>query len=110
MRRSTVVTGNDTPNGGASADVLRGGLGNDTLNGGVSSEVRFIQINPTGASGLAGTATTITLDGLVLTLNNVAGAPVDTDANAGQQPGYHCRRGFQRGRYCTGGFGERKPG
>ncbi|MBP7420152.1 MAG: calcium-binding protein [Burkholderiaceae bacterium] len=75
--------GNDILNGGASADVLRGGLGNDTLNGGVSSEVRFIQINPTGASGAAGTATTITLDGLMLTLNNVAGAPVDTDANAG---------------------------
>lgn len=75
--------GNDILNGGASADVLRGGLGNDTLNGGVSSEVRFIQINPTGASGAASRATTITLDGLALTLNNVAGAPVGLDANAG---------------------------
>jgi len=74
--------GADVLNGSDGADILRGGAGNDTLNGGVSSEVRFTQINPTGAAGATGTAITVTLDGFVLTLNNLT-VPVDVDADAG---------------------------
>ena len=75
--------GADTLTGAGLNDVLRGNGGNDTLDGGLAAEVRFIQINPTGTTGAAGTTITITLDGFVATLNLVAGAPVDVDANAG---------------------------
>lgn len=74
--------GADVLNGSDGADILRGGAGNDTLNGGVSAEVRFIQINPTGAAGADGTAITINLDGVILTLNNDATID-DVDADLG---------------------------
>jgi hypothetical protein len=74
--------GNDDITGDSGNDTLEGGAGNDTLDGGIATEVRHIQINPTGAAGADATAVTITLDGLVLTLNMDATID-DVDADAG---------------------------
>ncbi len=75
--------GADNISGSAGADILEGGLGADTLSGGLVSEVREFQI----ALPLNATNEAITIDfngGLTLTLNEVAGAPVDTDPDTGE--------------------------
>lgn len=72
--------GADTLNGSGQADTIRGGAGNDTITGGVGTEVRQIQLD--GILDAAANTITITLDGVVYTLNEVA-ALVDTDPDAG---------------------------
>lgn len=74
--------GNDTLTGGAGSDTLRGNGGSDTLDGGTAAEVRTFQLALPLDAGL--NAITIAFNGgLTLTLNEVAGAPVDTDADTG---------------------------
>jgi hypothetical protein len=75
--------GNDDITGDGGNDTLEGGAGDDTLDGGIATEVRQIQISlPLDAAADIITLTMGT-GGVVLTLNEIVGAPVDVDAATG---------------------------
>jgi hypothetical protein len=71
----------DTITGGGGNDVITGGMGADVLSGGIASEVRQIQLD--GILSATAQAVTINMDGITFTLNEVLGAPVDVDADLG---------------------------
>jgi len=80
------TAGNDTITGGAGNDYLEGGAGADILDGGTATEVRQIELS--GIADLVVDAPVMTLTmgtgGVTLTLNEVAGDPLDinpTDGN-----------------------------
>ncbi len=72
--------GADSITGGGGNDRIIGGAGNDTLDGGLVGEVRQIQLE--GILDGTNEAVTLTLDGFVLTLNEVA-LIADTDPDLG---------------------------
>jgi len=68
--------GDDSITGSAGNDRLVGGGGDDAMDGGLAAEVRQIELD--GILDAAANAVTLTLDGFVLTVNEIA-VPVDVD-------------------------------